>query len=306
MRKFKLGSRSRLCLCTVAASVAAVFIYSPVRSLEGKTASTHHSHRNPHMKEGILLYKRGNFRDSMTEFAQALNSEFDNATLHYYMANSLVGMRQREAAIREFRIAYALAPKEEAGMLAHLALSYMGADNYDDNVTKRAEPKKDAKQEPKIDPVFEKSLEVLRKQAADAAFDVKNLSPKEVEMVRVQDENITKSRNAVVDALLRANPEDLHLTSEAMNHLNQTKRLIEEKNRRMGNVIKKSSGVTDTADSLKTLMMEKNSKSAPKLDPRGTNLYIRNYSAPSSKSPKASGATKPSSSESTSVKKSVP
>lgn len=245
----------------------------------------HVTHHNPHLKEGISLYKRGNYRGSMSEFALALNSEFSNATLHYYMANALVGMRQRESAIREFRIAYALAPREEPGMLSHLALSYMGADNYDDNVTKKPEaPKVGAKPEPKVDPVFEKSLELLKKQAADAAFDVKNLSPKDADMIRLHDENIAKSRNAIVDALLKANPDDLHLSGEALNHLNRTKQLVEERNRRMGNIGRKVSSVTDSAASLQTLMQEKNSKSAPRLDPRGTNLYIRNYKAPTSKS----------------------
>ncbi len=296
------GSHANRELSLLVIGVPAVFILfsASAQAVDGTPPVAKHSNRNPHLKDGIELYKKGNFRGSMTEFALALNTDFDNATLHYYMANALVGMRQRESAIREFRIAYALAPKEEAGMLSHLALSYMGADNYDDNVTKRVEPKKNTKQEPKIDPVFEKSLELLRKQAADAAFDVKNLSPKDIEMVRIQDENIAKSRNSVVDALLRANPEDLHLTSEAMNHLNHTKQLIEEKNRRMGNIVKKSSGVHDTADSLKSLMMEKNSKSAPKLDPRGTNLYIRNYGAPSSK---PSGTTKPPARDSNSPQK---
>lgn len=245
----------------------------------------HATHQNPHLKEGISLYKRGDYRGSMSEFALALNSEFSNATLHYYMANALIGMRQRESAIREFRIAYALAPREEPGMLSHLALSYMDADNYDDNVTKKPEaPKVGAKPEPKVDPVFEKSLELLKRQAADAAFDVKNLSPKDADMIRLHDENIAKSRNAIVDALLKANPDDLHLSGEALSHLNRTKQLVEERNRRMGNIGKKVSSVTDSAASLQTLMQEKNSKSAPRLDPRGTNLYIRNYKAPTSKS----------------------
>lgn len=291
MAKFKLAYRtSRLWICTSAAVFGLLANLSSGDALDSKPPGKH-THHNPHLKEGIALYKRGDYRGSMGEFAMALSTDFDNATLHYYMANSLVGMRQRDSAIREFRIAYALAPREEAGMLSHLALSYMGADNYDDNVVKKPEATNaGTKPEPKVDPVFEKSLELLKKQAADAAFDVKNLSPKDADMIRLHDENIAKSRNAVVDALLRANPDELHLNAEALSHLNRTKQLVEEKNRRMGNIGKKVSSVRDTADSLQTLLQEKNSKSAPKLDPRGTNLYIRNYKAPTSSSANPSTA----------------
>jgi tetratricopeptide (TPR) repeat protein len=297
MKKYKFASRMRLCLCTVLAFAAALALCSP--ALEGKTSSTRDAERNPHMKEGIRLYKRGNFRESMTEFALALNSEFHNATLHYYMANSLVGMRQREAAIREFRIAYALAPKEEPGMLAHLALSYMGADNYDDNVSKKAETSSrdvKAKSEEKVDPAFDKALEQLKKQADDAMRDTR-AGGREAEVYHTLDENIKRSRNEVVDALLRANPDDVHLTPEASGHLNRVKRLTEEKSRMLGATANKTGRVKDSADSLQSLLQDKNTKSTPRLVPRGTNLYIRNYTAPtSSSSAKTSGGNKADSS----------
>jgi tetratricopeptide (TPR) repeat protein len=236
-------------------------------------------HSNPHLKDGIVFFKKGNFRESMTEFSMALNSEFSNATLHYYMANALIGMRQRDAAIREFRIAYALAPREQAGTLSRLALSYMGADNYEDGRTRvAAKAKKGLKPNaPPVDPAFERTLQMLKKQSEDASTDAKNMSPQEAESMRLFDENIKKSKTAVVDAIMRADPDDVHLPPEALSHYIRVKQLTEDKNKRHGNIVKKTATVKDSADSLQSLLQEKNSKSAPRLLPHGTNLYIRNY-----------------------------
>src|SRR5262249_42714207 len=58
----------------------------------------------------------------------ALNSDFNNPVLHYYMANSFLHLKQTEAAIREFRIAYALEPNKEVGKFSKDALATLGVD----------------------------------------------------------------------------------------------------------------------------------------------------------------------------------
>jgi tetratricopeptide (TPR) repeat protein len=266
-------------LASVAPLIAALVVSSGifVPSYSAETGSVD-NHANPHLKQGIELYKTGNYRESMTEFSMALNSEFDNAILHYYMANALIGMKQRDSAIREFRIAYALAPKKEAGTLSRLALSYMGADNYEDGVAKPVEKSKkgDTAKEPPVDPVFEKTLQMLRKQAEDAGLGGKVVTPQEAEVNRILDENIKKSKAAVVDAIFKANPEDVHLPGEALEHMRRVMRLSDEKMRRSGLSAHKTGAIKDSADSLQSLLQEKNSKSAPRLVPHGTNLYIRN------------------------------
>lgn len=237
------------------------------------------SHNNPSLMEGIELYKAGNYRESIGKFGMALNSEFDNAILHYYMANAFINLRQRETAIREFRIAYALAPRQKPGVLSKQALSYLGADNYLDGVPKVPDKKKEEKKELPVDPIFEKTLQMLRKQAEDAGLETKNMTPQEAEANRILDESIKKSKTAAVDAILKANPEDVHLPSEAIGYLLTVKRLNDEKMRRSGTAVKKSTNIKDTADSLQTLLGEKNPRTAPRLVPTGTNLYIRNYKA---------------------------
>jgi len=237
------------------------------------------NHINPSLMQGIELYKAGSYRESISKFGMALNSEFDNAILHYYMANAFINLKQRETAIREFRIAYALAPRDKAGILSKQALSYLGADNYMDGVIKAPEKKKpdDKVKEPAVDPIFERTLQMLRKQAEDAGLESKMMTPAEAEANRILDENIKKSKTAAVDAILKANPEEIHVPGEAIDHLLRVKRLNDEKMRRSGHAIRKSTGIKDSADSLQTLLGEKNSRTAPRLVPTGTNLYIRNY-----------------------------
>lgn len=244
----------------------------------GSASAANDHHLNPYLVQGVELYKAGNYRESITKFCMALNSEFENAVLHYYMANAMVNIKQRESAIREFRIAYALSPRGEVGILSRQALSFLGADNYEDGVSKVVAGKtKEKPKEPPVDPVFSKTLQMLKKQADDAGLESKFMTPAEQEANRVLDENIKKSKAAAVDAILKANPDDIHIPAEAVEHLNRAKHLSSEKVRRAGHAYRKSGNIKDTADSLQTLLSEKDSKTAPRLVPHGTNLYIRNY-----------------------------
>jgi len=266
----------RLVKTLIYAGFAVMFADGMAFAADGKSDA----HQNPSLIKGIELYKAGNYRACIGQFGAALDTEYDNATLHYYMANALINIKQRETAIKEFRIAYALAPKQQPGILSKLALSYMGADNYDDGVHK-PDPKKEqeTKKEPPVDPVFEKTLQMLRKQADDAAIEGKFLTPAEAEFNRLLDEHIKKSKAQVVDAILKANPDDIKLNQEALDHLGRVKKLNDEKMRRAGHVVKKTGDIKDTADSLQSLLKEKNPRSAPRLVPHGTNLYIRNYNS---------------------------
>jgi tetratricopeptide (TPR) repeat protein len=233
---------------------------------------------NPNLLQGIDLYKAGNYRESISKFGMALNTEYDNAILHYYMANAFINLKQRETAIREFRIAYALAPRDNAGILSKQALSYLGADNYMDGVVRIPEKKaKETTKEPQVDPIFEKTLQMLKKQSEDAGLESKMMTPAEAEVNRILDDNIKKSKAAAIDAILQANPDEVHVPAAAIDHLVRIKRLNDEKMRRAGYAVKKSGGIKDSADSLQTLLGEKNSRTAPRLVPHGTNLYIRNY-----------------------------
>ncbi|MBX9666893.1 MAG: hypothetical protein K2X93_04705 [Candidatus Obscuribacterales bacterium] len=266
--------------CMIAALIA-----SQLFLVQDSIASDKEDHHgNPHLKKGITLFKVGSYKDAVGEFGMALSTDFDNSVLHYYLANTWVNLKQREAAIREFRIAYALTPKKDAGILSKQALAYMGADNYDDGVAKQPieKPKMEEKvptPEP-VDPIFEKTLQMLKRQAEDLGLDRKVMSPEEQEWNRILDEQLKRSKNSLVESLLRADPEEVRLPADAMEGLLRVRRLSNERLKGSMSTMQRSGAIKDSAESLHTLLHEKDSRSAPRLVPHGTSLYIRNYKNP--------------------------
>ncbi|MGH9549167.1 MAG: tetratricopeptide repeat protein, partial [Terriglobales bacterium] len=83
--------------------------------------------QNAFLQQGIKEYNAGDYNNAAGHLGAALSTEFNNAILHYYLANTYVKLKQRDGAIREFRIAYALAPDQEVGKLSRTALTSMGA-----------------------------------------------------------------------------------------------------------------------------------------------------------------------------------
>ena len=80
------------------------------------------------MEEGIREYTAGKYSDALGHLGGALNSEFNNAKLHYYMGSCYMKLRQKDAAVREFRIAYALEPTGTPGKYAKQALDSLDVD----------------------------------------------------------------------------------------------------------------------------------------------------------------------------------
>jgi hypothetical protein len=71
-------------------------------------------------------YKAGEYTDSAGHFFAALSSEFNNPSIHYYMASCYAHMNERASAVQEFRITYALDPTGELGKRANAALKSYG------------------------------------------------------------------------------------------------------------------------------------------------------------------------------------
>ncbi|HEY9731047.1 MAG TPA: hypothetical protein V6C89_03995 [Drouetiella sp.] len=73
-------------------------------------------------------YRKHDWEEALSHLGAALPSEFNNANLHYHMANCMVHMRQKESAIREYRIAYALDPHGRIGNYCKQCLKLFGID----------------------------------------------------------------------------------------------------------------------------------------------------------------------------------
>jgi tetratricopeptide (TPR) repeat protein len=81
-----------------------------------------------YLEQGIKEFQAGKYSDALNHLNMALNSEFNNAKLHYYMGSCYMKLNKKESAVREFRIAYALEPTGKAGQYSKQALASMGAD----------------------------------------------------------------------------------------------------------------------------------------------------------------------------------
>ncbi|MBI2809563.1 MAG: hypothetical protein HYX67_01850 [Candidatus Melainabacteria bacterium] len=80
------------------------------------------------LQEGMNDYRKHDWSEALSHLGAALPNEFNNANLHYHMANCLVHMRQKESAIREYRIAYALDPQGRIGNYSKMCLHLFGID----------------------------------------------------------------------------------------------------------------------------------------------------------------------------------
>jgi tetratricopeptide (TPR) repeat protein len=74
------------------------------------------------LQQGMSNYRHRDYSEALSHLDAALPSEFNNANLHYHMANCMVHIRQKESAIREYRIAYALDPHGKAGNYSKMHL----------------------------------------------------------------------------------------------------------------------------------------------------------------------------------------
>ena len=83
---------------------------------------------DPAMKIGIVKYKEKNYSEAAGYFGMALQAEFNNPSLHYHLANCMVHMRQKDVAIREYRIAYALYPTGTIAKYSQMCLAKFGID----------------------------------------------------------------------------------------------------------------------------------------------------------------------------------
>lgn len=114
-RRHKEDSRSLLRALTVAILLLA---FAP------RPASA----EDENIAKAVDEYKGHNFEDAAADLGAALPTEFNNPYLHYVMANCMVHLRHKEAAIREYRIAYALQPDGQIGTYCKLCLDRFGID----------------------------------------------------------------------------------------------------------------------------------------------------------------------------------
>lgn len=251
----------------------------------------------PEVRDGIGAYKKGDYKSAVMNFTGALNTEFNNAVVHYYLGNCFIKLNQPESAIREFRIAYALAPDAEVGKFSKEALKVFGIDSdagsapMDDFASPMSKPKA----APKANPALDQAINSLRKQtffAKDNESRKNEILSRDAEKrneERLQRAKEEAERNSVRygrNGRIVQTP----MSNESKKMLDDLKTQFDhELNARKKNLDAHRDELQRSASNLEDLLKEQhNAKSqGPKLKPEGTNLYTRNYDA------QKSSATKP-------------
>lgn len=240
---------------------------------------------SPLLKQGIEEYNNGDYASAVGHFGQSLSQEFGNPVMHYYMGNAYVHLRERDAAIREFRIAFALDPKSKVGELAKKALRYMRAD--EESQPKPVEkPKVVTAVPPAVDKHMDKALTSLQEQANR----MKNQHTREAQMraddvSRFGQSAYQKTKGEIDDSLTyfrRGRMYKLPMPADASALLERLQQMYGSQHATsLNDGLKRAEEIQNSAENLNSLLHDNSKRSGPKLVPTGTNLYIRNYQAPS-------------------------
>ncbi len=212
---------------------------------------------NKFLLQGIQDYRDGDFNAAAGNLGAAMSTDFNNATLHYYMGNCCVHLKQMESAVREFRIAFALDPTGQVGRFAKQALDYLDVDAQGQGLTKKAT----SQVEPKMDPQMERALATLDKQGS--AGQRKSAPPAGGQMpwwMQQKKGDVPPELSRYLDGLRQQ-----YESNQPGAYQKYTPRPTE---------------LQKSADNLKSLLQEKTKDGKHHLSPVGTNLYTRNYVQP--------------------------
>jgi len=238
------------------------------------------------MTQGIREYAAGDYANAAGHLGAALSTDFNNAKLHYYLASAYSHLNQRDDAVREYRIAYALQPDGEVGEYAKVALKALGASTsekkQDDPPPGAANAQAKAPPGPN-DPYVDHTMNSLQQQAekekslrTDGAQAAANNAEKTGKDV------VQRTQNDAADAYRRFSrsghpypvtlPPDVSRQLDSMKHMYDT-----QKNNYLNSAQQEAQEIQKTSQNLQSLLNDKPKPGETKLIPQGTNLFIRNY-----------------------------
>ncbi len=241
---------------------------------------------SPLLKQGIEDYNAGDYANAVGHLGQSLSQEFGNPVMHYYMGNAYVHLRERDAAIREFRIAFALDPKSRVGELAKKALSYMKVDDETSSKPKLPEKSKIALPPP---PPVDRTMDRTVSTVFDQAEKIKNQHTREGQarsndIGRYGHTAYQKTKSEIDDNLTyyrRGRAYKLPMPNDASSLLERLQKMYgDQQATSINEGLKRAEDIQHSAENLNSLLHDQKHGNGPKLLPAGTNLYVRNYQAP--------------------------
>ncbi|MGD9684953.1 MAG: hypothetical protein AB7W16_27620 [Candidatus Obscuribacterales bacterium] len=231
-----------------------------------------------YLKSGIKLYNQGNYQEAIGHLGLARAKEFNNAVLHYYMANAFSQMGKKLDAVREFRIAYALDPESEVGKFSKQALQALGAEKEEEEAPPSPPVRQGPPEKSVADQLRDKTLSSLRDQASDASSIHRELGREQAaSTARSANDIISRKRSAMMADMLNSGRRP-GLTREAREYLSQLEGMFNKS--RQGNIEssnRRARSVEESSRNLQNLINESSGRGGHRLIPAGTNLYVRNY-----------------------------
>jgi len=238
---------------------------------------------NKYMEQGIKEYNAGDFMSAVGHLGEAESQDFNDAKLHYYLANAFVRIKQLDAAIREYRIGYALEPDGPVGVLCKQALDLCQPD-----LALTGKEGKDKAPAPILDPVLKQALDHLQTQREDLKSNQSNAAHAQAtsmgRFTDAQSEALKRSTQDVIDSLrgtrrssgaIQQAQQDMAARQDLINRAYQS-----QKANSASAAKQRASAIEESEANLEKLLNEQPKSGSVRLAPAGTNLYIRNYVPP--------------------------
>jgi tetratricopeptide (TPR) repeat protein len=240
---------------------------------------------NKYLEQGIKEYNAGDFMSAVGHLGEAESQDFNDAKLHYYLANAFVRIKQLDAAIREYRIGYALEPDGPVGAMCKQAL-----DRCQPDLALQGKDGKDANKSsmPPLDPVLKQALDHLQSQREDLKSNQASAAHAQASSMSkftdAQSEALRRNTQDVIDSLrgyrrsggaVQQAQQDMSARQELINKAYQSQKANAASATRQ-----RASAIEESESNLEKLLNEQPKAGSVRLAPAGTNLYIRNYVPP--------------------------
>jgi tetratricopeptide (TPR) repeat protein len=243
---------------------------------------------NPFMLQGIKEYYAGDYLNAAGHFGEAESADFNDPKLHYFLANTFAHLNQREAAVREYRIAYALEPTGEVGILSKNALVLCGAEKElatTDKGGKEAAPGKTLPDDPRLKEALSRLQQASESIKQTASVSAQTQAAGISKMSDLQTELLRKHTQDLIDDLRHIRHVGGSLAEEAKSEgtakeQNMQRYYEHSKSEALSSGKKRASAIDESANNLQQLLNEPSKPGHVKLTPTGTNLYVRNYEFP--------------------------
>ncbi|MBY0359127.1 MAG: hypothetical protein K2W82_14080 [Candidatus Obscuribacterales bacterium] len=266
------------------------------------------------MEEGLAEYKAGRYTLAVVSFSAAAAREPGKQIPHYYLANALVRLKEHARALEEYKISYQINPDSPAGEYSRQAiLGYkkpLPSPNDPDFIKTYIQPAKVASAETfSYPPELEKARNIIRRQAniekskhrsqsserqktsrSIALAEIRRIEQKaEYDIQRLSDPLIFTPEPRANPLL--SDPEALRRREDAIKKAAAEEkeyilRQADERTETYNSWQKgKESALDEVASNLETQMEQPVGRSGVKLQAKGTDLYVRNYSQANSKTP---------------------